>query len=138
MPYEPYGPYQYGRDAECIVADYLDSKGWKILISEGSRGPDDIIAKRGTRKWVIQVKSTVTRAPQKSLLSFLASDGVKSLKKRADQLGGTAVLAHLVPRMNVIGDLRPDLMDKIINLENNGSKFTLMFLSVRTTTMLTP
>lgn len=50
--------YKYGRRKELQVSEFLERRGYKWVISRGSRGPIDIIAKRKSRKWGIQVKAT--------------------------------------------------------------------------------
>lgn len=63
MVYEPYGRSRFGREIENKVADFLSSRGWKIGISFGSRGPADIIAIKNGRKWCIQVKASEVAIP---------------------------------------------------------------------------
>ena len=50
--------YKYGRNKEKKVAKILKSKGFNTNLSPGSRGPSDIKAINGSRKWCVQVKSS--------------------------------------------------------------------------------
>lgn len=54
--------YRKGRIAKRKVANDLKHKGFKnIRLSAGSRGPADIYARKGTRKYYVQVKSGSAR-----------------------------------------------------------------------------
>jgi Holliday junction resolvase len=49
----------YGYEAEVSIALYLKSCGAEVQLTNGSRGPYDILAQWGKRKcWVIQVKAS--------------------------------------------------------------------------------
>lgn len=53
--------YQRGRGAEERAARILRRDGWSVTISPGSRGPADLIARKGTRVRRIQVKQITSR-----------------------------------------------------------------------------
>jgi len=76
---------QFGREAEITIAIYMKCRGWSVKLSQGSRGPADIIAAHKSIKWLIQVKSS-TRIPK------LKGYEVKRLIKMAKIAGGLAVM----------------------------------------------
>jgi Holliday junction resolvase len=86
---------QFGREAEIAIAIYMKCMGWDVKLSQGSRGPTDIIAAHKSIKWLIQVKSS-TRIPK------LKGYEVKRLVKMAKIAGGLAVVATLQPAETVI------------------------------------
>ncbi len=57
------GVHKRGLLAEIMVSKALQKLGWKTMISPGSRGPADIQATKGGKKWCIQVK--VRKNPSK-------------------------------------------------------------------------
>jgi len=78
--------YRVGRIAERKIVNDLKEKGFEnIRRSAGSRGPADIYAKKGGRKYYIQVKSRSAR---------IGSEGLKRLRSLARQRGGTAVVIN--------------------------------------------
>jgi|SRR5271157_546403 len=50
--------YEYGRRKELQVGELLERRGFSWGRAQGSRGPVDLVAKKGRRKVAIQVKST--------------------------------------------------------------------------------
>jgi Holliday junction resolvase len=50
--------FEYGAEMERKVAERLRRKGWKVKMSPASRGPYDLLAKKGRRLWLVQVKAT--------------------------------------------------------------------------------
>ena len=50
--------FDYGAEMERRVAERLRSKGWKVKMSPGSRGPYDLSGRKGQRFWLVQVKAT--------------------------------------------------------------------------------
>lgn len=50
--------YGYGRRKELQLAEFLERRGFKWERARGSRGPVDVIARRGTLRLAIQVKAT--------------------------------------------------------------------------------
>ena len=84
---------RFGREAEYVVALYLKSLGWDIALSRGSRGPADIIAKRGSTYWFIQVKSS-------SGVPRIKGYEIKRLKEIAAIKGGLPVVSTLQPFHN--------------------------------------
>jgi len=77
---------RFGREAEFVVAIYLQSCGWDVQLSRGSRGPADVIATQGLDKWLIQVKSS-------SKIPRLKGNELKQLKKMAKTANGHPVIA---------------------------------------------
>jgi len=52
--------YGYGKRKELQVAEFLERRGFSWERAQGSRGPVDLIAKRGKLRLAIQVKATRT------------------------------------------------------------------------------
>jgi Holliday junction resolvase len=77
---------RFGREAEFVVAIYLQSCGWDVQLSRGSRGPADLIAIQGSDKWLIQVKSS-------SNIPSLKGQELKQLRKKAKSVNGHPVIA---------------------------------------------
>jgi Holliday junction resolvase len=50
--------YNYGRRKELQVGEFLVRRGFKVERFRGSRGPVDLIAKKGGLQLAIQVKAT--------------------------------------------------------------------------------
>lgn len=76
--------YRRGRIAERKIVNDLADKGFEnIRRSAGSRGPADIYAKRGDRKYYFQVKSNSAR---------ITPEGLRNLRNLAKERGGTAVV----------------------------------------------
>jgi len=72
--------YSKGMTAERKVKRSLESKGWLVKQSKGSRGPYDLYAMRGGRKLLVQVKSG-TASPSKSEIRKLRSAAKKKSVK---------------------------------------------------------
>jgi len=82
--------YQYGRRKERQVAKQLRRKGYRVKVRGASRGASDVIAQKGSKKWVVQVKATRKKAtPQ------ISPSGRRRLKIQARQMGATPVLANV-------------------------------------------
>jgi len=82
--------YKYGRGKEKQVAKRLRVKGYGTKISPASRGPSDIKAEKGSRKWCVQVKSTRgSGTPQ------MSKEEVRRLKIQASLTKCTAVVAEV-------------------------------------------
>jgi len=77
---------RFGREAEFLVAIYLQSCGWDVKLSRGSRGPADLIATQDSDKWLVQVKSS-------SKIPSLKGQELKQLKKMAKSVNGHPVIA---------------------------------------------
>ena len=77
---------RFGRESEFVVAIYLQSCGWDIQLSRGSRGPADLIATQGSDKWLIQVKSS-------SNIPSLKGHELRQLRKMAKSVNGHPVIA---------------------------------------------
>jgi len=77
---------RFGRESEFVVAIYLQSCGWDVQLSRGSRGPADLIATQGSDKWLIQVKSS-------SNIPSLKGHELKQLRKMAKSVNGHPVIA---------------------------------------------
>jgi hypothetical protein len=86
---------RFGREAEFVVAIYLQSCGWDVQLSRGSRGPADVIATQGSDKWLIQVKSS-------SKIPRLKGNELKQLKKMAETANGHPVIATVQHKDTVI------------------------------------
>jgi Holliday junction resolvase len=99
LPYL-YSLSKFGRDAELVVAIYLQHHGWNVWLSAGSRGPADIIATRSSSKWLVQVKSS-------NKIPVLKGREVNQLKDMAKTADGLPVVATLQPREAVVETLRP-------------------------------
>jgi Holliday junction resolvase len=80
-----------GYNKEKAVVTWLERHGFEILY-EGGRGPADIIATDGGRRWLIQVK--YTRSMEMGLERFDKERG--PLIRAANKHGGTAVLCVVV------------------------------------------
>ncbi|MGC2572543.1 MAG: restriction endonuclease [Candidatus Nitrosopolaris sp.] len=86
---------RFGREAEFVVAIYLQSCGWNVRLSPGSRGPADLIATQGSDKWLIQVKSS-------SKIPRLKGHELKQLRKMAKTANGHPVIATVQHKDTVI------------------------------------
>jgi len=74
--------YSKGMSAEWRVKRGLESKGWLVRQSRGSRGPYDLYAMRGGRKLLVQVKSgtaSTSRSEVRKLRSAARGKGAKGL-----------------------------------------------------------
>ena len=115
---------KFGREAEFIIAIYLKLKGWNIQLSKGSRGPADLVARRNSTVWLIQVKSSNT-------VPKLKGYELKRLKEMADISGGLAVIAILRPAFG--GNLNKDSMslegDERL-CEINLGRYSIFFYSL--------
>ena len=92
---EKFCSYQFGREAEYIVAVFLKSRGWKLSLSKGSRGAADIIAIRNSIKWLIQVKSS-------NLIPRIRGYEIKRLTEAAELVNASAVIATLQPSQTIM------------------------------------
>ena len=85
--------YKYGTDKEQKVARSLRSKGAKVEVSPGSRGPADIKATFPTgTKWNVQVKATRSGQPSQPSPRDLGR-----LKQSSTKSGATPVVANVTP-----------------------------------------
>ena len=84
---------RFGREAEYVVALYLKSLGWGIVLSRGSRGPADIIANRDGTYWFIQVKSS-------GGVPRIRGYEIRRLKDLAASMGGLPVISTFQPFRN--------------------------------------
>jgi Holliday junction resolvase len=80
--------FEYGCRKEKQVAARLRNEGYNTKLSPGSRGPSDIMARKGTKKWAIQVKASRDSSP-----CSISGEGERRLKIQAQKLGATPVLA---------------------------------------------
>lgn len=83
--------YKYGRIKEKQVAKLLRSKSCKVNTSPASRGPSDLEAICGSRRWKIQVKSTRGSSPPR-----MSSEEIRQLKIQASKTKSTPVIAEVV------------------------------------------
>jgi Holliday junction resolvase len=86
---------KFGRDGEFVVAIYLNSCGWNVQLSRGSRGPADIIATRRSTKWLIQVKSS-------RKIPSLKGQELNRLREMAKSAGGLPIVATVQPKETAI------------------------------------
>jgi Holliday junction resolvase len=86
---------RFGREAEFVVAIYLQSCGWDVQLSRGSRGPADLIATQGLDKWLIQVKSS-------NKIPSLKGRELKQLRIMARRANGHPVIATVQHKDTVI------------------------------------
>ncbi len=86
---------KFGRDGEFVVAIYLNSCGWIVQLSRGSRGPADIIATRRSTKWLIQVKSS-------RKIPSLKGQELNRLREMAKSAGGLPIVATVQPKETAI------------------------------------
>lgn len=78
--------YRRGRIAEKKVANLLKKDGYyNIRRSAGSRGPADLYARKGGRKYYIQVKTGSARASRNE---------IRRLRAMARNRGGVAVVIN--------------------------------------------
>ena len=91
--------YRFGREAEFIVAVFLKARGWNLTLSNDSRGPADIIAKRDRIKWLIQIKSS-------NLIPRIKNYEIKRLIELAELVCASAVIATLQPSYAAIFDCK--------------------------------
>jgi Holliday junction resolvase len=74
--------YSKGIDAERRVKSKLESKGWLVRQSKGSRGPYDLYAMKGGKKLFVQVKSgsaSLSRTERTRLRRVAKKKGGKAL-----------------------------------------------------------
>ncbi|MDP9288691.1 MAG: hypothetical protein M3P08_10910 [Thermoproteota archaeon] len=86
---------KFGRDGEFVVAIYLNSCGWNVQLSRGSRGPADIIATRSSTKWLIQVKSS-------RKIPSLKGQELNRLREMAKSADGLPIVATVQPKETAI------------------------------------
>jgi Holliday junction resolvase len=82
--------YKYGRRKEKQVAKSLRKKGYTVTTSKGSRGASDLVAKKGSKKWAVQVKAT-----RKKGKTQISPSGRRRLKIQARKTGATPVHASV-------------------------------------------
>jgi len=82
--------YKYGRRKELQLGEFLERRGFKWRRTPGSRGPADIIAGKGTRRLLIQVKST---RKDYTISTKLSIDGENDLISEAKRFKALPVLA---------------------------------------------
>jgi Holliday junction resolvase len=82
--------FEYGHRKEREVAARLRTEGYSTRLSPGSRGPSDIVATKGRKKWAIQVKASRASNP-----STISSEGKRRLKIQAQKISATPVLARV-------------------------------------------
>ena len=83
--------YSYGRRGEKSIAKKLRKKGYTVEVSQGSRGATDLRARKGSRRYNIQVKRTKKdRSPSVSPID------VRRLKISASRQKATPVIANII------------------------------------------
>jgi Holliday junction resolvase len=83
--------YSYGRKGEKKIARKLRKKGYEVEVSSGSRGATDIRARKGSRKYNIQVKRT-----RKGQSSSVSANDVRRLKISASRQKAIPVVADII------------------------------------------
>ena len=81
--------YSKGRSAERLVKKKLESRGWLVRQSPGSRGPNDLYALKSGRKLLVQVKSGSASAGKQE---------VRRLRAKARKVGGNALVMKVKGR----------------------------------------
>ncbi len=84
---------EFGREAEFVVASYLRSRGWSIVLSKCSKGPADIVVRKDESVWCIQVKASM-KSPH------IKSEEIKRLKTYASSVNGLPAFATVQPWEN--------------------------------------
>jgi len=82
--------YTYGIRKEKQVAKELRKKGYTVTTRKGSRGASDLAAKKGSKKWVVQVKAT-----RRKRKTRICPSGRRRLKIQARKTGATPVHASV-------------------------------------------
>ncbi len=83
-------PKKIGLLGEEAVIRKLRKSGWRIPEYNPSYGKTDVFAKKGSRKWLIQVKTSTNKGNRK-----LSSNELRALKSRATKIGAVPVLAYV-------------------------------------------
>ncbi len=83
--------YSYGRCGENKIARALRRKGYSVKVSRGSRGGTDIRARKGNKKYNIQVKRT-----RKNQDPNVSADDLKRLKTSASRQKAVPIIAKMV------------------------------------------
>ena len=82
--------YKYGRKKEKLVEKRLKNKGYKTQLSPGSRSPCDVKARKGSKKWLIQVKSSRSSTP-----NSMSKEEKRRLRIKASKSNALPVLAQV-------------------------------------------
>jgi Holliday junction resolvase len=88
--------YSKGLSAERRVKEKLESKGWLVRQSKGSRGPYDLYAMRGGRKLLVQVKSGTASASRREIRKLRAAARSKYAKGLVVHVKGKKVKSRFV------------------------------------------
>jgi len=83
--------YRYGRRKENDVAKQLRRKGYDVKMRDASRGASDIEARKGSKKWVVQVRATRRKGATR-----ISPSGRRRLKIQARKMGATPVHAEVI------------------------------------------
>ncbi len=104
-----------GRNAEVEVAILLGLFGWNVKLSPGSRGPADLLARRKSDKWLIQVKSSRKFGRLKGL-------DLKKLKDLAVRTDGLPVLALVRPRITAMTEAKKTIPSDHIDQNTHDNR----------------
>ena len=89
---------KFGRDAEFLVGLCMESNGWNVYFSKGSRGPSDIVAIKNDVIWLIQIKSSA-RIPK------IHGYEIRNLIKMSDKINNSfPVLSLVSPKLDCISN----------------------------------
>jgi Holliday junction resolvase len=113
-----------GREAEFVIAIYLQSCGWNVQLSPGSRGPADLTATQGSDKWLIQVKSS-------SNIPRLKGHELNQLRKMAKIANGQPVIATVQHKDTVIVSSKGSRSVPIRGIaRSEGASYGIFFYSL--------
>ena len=107
--------YGYGRRKELQVAEFLERRGFELGRARASRGPVDLVAKRGSTRLAIQVKSTrrdsteYTRLSRRQEISLMRSAAPRKATPALALVCRNCVALLSVPDQSLMvkGELRP-------------------------------
>jgi len=88
--------YSKGMRAERKVKRGLESKGWLVRQSKGSRGPYDLYAMRGGRKLLVQVKSGTASASRSEVRKLRSAARGKSAKGLVIRVRGKRTRSKII------------------------------------------
>lgn len=78
-----------------MISLYMMSRGWRVRLSKGSRGPADLYAEKESNSWYVQVKAS-SKAPH------IKGSEIKRLIDYASDADAHPILALLQPSLNSI------------------------------------
>lgn len=107
--------YIYGRRKELQVGEFLEKRGFEWQRSPGSKGPIDLLAKKGVVTLAIQVKATRKNYTSYTKLTIDEENRLKEVTKRTNATPALALALKnylwlvTIPNDKVIleGELNP-------------------------------